>query len=142
MAQCLIDFPIKIPSTSRALLLPQEINRAHPLISKIPLLSVPLSGQKSKQQIFQRNWTKLFAIHRKQKPCSKTKKFPRNGMNTAFNGKKNSYIADVNTVLEFLHGRYKGGRRYSGICAARITLSSVVAIWGYVKLTNHSLVSR
>ena len=78
MAQCLINFPIKIPSTLSALLLPQDSSHRHPLILEMILLAVPLSGQQSKQQIFQKNLTKLFAIHGEQKPCSDTKGFSRN----------------------------------------------------------------
>ena len=52
------------------------------------------------------------------------------------------YIADVNTVLGFLHGMYLNECLYSGLCAARTPLSSIVTINGFIKLSDHSLISR
>ena len=37
----------------------------------------------------------------------------------------------------FLHGKYKNSYLYSGICAARSALFSVVMIEGYDKLSSH-----
>ena len=51
-------------------------------------------------------------------------------------------VTDVKNVLDFLHGIYKRGSRYSGICAARSTFSSVVTIPGYERMSNHPLISR
>ena len=50
-------------------------------------------------------------------------------------------LADMKNVLHFLHGMYKRGCRYSGICAARSALSSAVTIPGYDKMSNHLLIS-
>ena len=63
MVQCLIDFPMQFLSTMRSLLLPQDSSQTHPLIVKMILLPVPLSGHQSKQEIFQRKLAKLSAIH-------------------------------------------------------------------------------
>ena len=52
------------------------------------------------------------------------------------------YHTDVKNVLEFLHGMYLNGCRYSGICAARSALASAVTIPGYEKLSSHPLISR
>ena len=52
------------------------------------------------------------------------------------------YSPDVNTVLTFMHGMYLNGCFYSGLCAALSALSSVVTIRGYLKLSEHSLVSQ
>ena len=51
-------------------------------------------------------------------------------------------IADVNTVLAFLHGMYLNGCLYSGLCAARRAFSSAVTINGLIKLSDHPLISR
>ena len=55
---------------------------------------------------------------------------------------KYPYYPDVNTVLTFMHGMYLNVCLYSGLCAARSALSSVVTIRGYLKLLEHPLVSR
>ena len=55
---------------------------------------------------------------------------------------ENPYIADVRSVLIFLHGMYKNGCLYSGICAARSALSSVVQVEGCEKLSSHPLITR
>ena len=52
------------------------------------------------------------------------------------------YIADVNTVLGFLHGMYLNGCLYRGLCAACSALSSVATINGFVKLSEHPFISR
>ena len=46
------------------------------------------------------------------------------------------YTPDVNTVLSFMHGMYINGCLYSGLCAARSALSSIVTIKGYTKLSE------
>ena len=51
-------------------------------------------------------------------------------------------VTDVKNVLDFLHGMYKRGCRYSGICAARSALSSAITIPGYERISNHPLISR
>ena len=51
-------------------------------------------------------------------------------------------VTDVKNVLDFLHGMYKQGWRYSGICAARSALSSAVTIPGYERMSNNPLISR
>ena len=52
------------------------------------------------------------------------------------------YTPDVNTVLSFMHGMYINGCLYSGLCAARSALSSIVTIKGYTKLSEHPFISR
>ena len=52
------------------------------------------------------------------------------------------YIADVNTVLAFMHGMYLNRCLHSGLCAARNALSSVVTINGFIKLSDHPHISR
>ena len=52
-----------------------------------------------------------------------------------------TYTADVNTVLAFLHSMYLNGCFYSGLCAACSALSSVVTINGFIKLSDHPLIS-
>ena len=51
------------------------------------------------------------------------------------------YTPDVNTVLSFMHGMYINGCLYSGLCAARSALSSIVTIKGYTKLSEHPFIS-
>ena len=55
-----------------------------------------------------------------------------------FSTKRNSYIANENTFLEFLHGGYESGYQYSSINP----LSSVITVRGCNKLSRHSLISR
>ena len=52
------------------------------------------------------------------------------------------YSPDVTAVLAFLHGMYRSGCLYSGLCAARSALSSLITIKDYLKLSDHPLVSR
>ena len=49
---------------------------------------------------------------------------------------------DVNTVLPFMHDMYINGCLYSGLCAARSALSSIVTIKDYTKLSEHPFISR
>ena len=51
-------------------------------------------------------------------------------------------VTDVKNALDFLHGMYKRGCRYSGICTARSALFSTVTITGYERMSNHPLISR
>ena len=46
-------------------------------------------------------------------------------------------VTDVKNVLDFLHGIYKRGCRYSGCCAARSALSSAVTIPRSERMSNH-----
>ena len=52
------------------------------------------------------------------------------------------YSPDVDTVLTFMHGMYLNGCLCGGLCTARSALSSAATIRGYLKLSEHSLVSR
>ena len=52
------------------------------------------------------------------------------------------YTVYVNTVLAMLHGRYLNRCLYSGLRAARSALCSVVTIKGFIKLSDHPLISR
>lgn len=47
----------------------------------------------------------------------------------------------MNTALLFLHGMHKRVSLNSGICAVLSTLSSVVSIPGYERLSDHPLLS-
>ena len=51
-------------------------------------------------------------------------------------------VTDVKNVLDFLHGMYKQGCRYSCICAAKSAPSNAVTIPGYERMSNHLLTSR
>ena len=59
----------------------------------------------------------------------------------AISRNEDPYSPDVNTVLTFMHGMYLNGCLYSGLCTGRSALSSVVTIRGYLKLSEHPLVS-
>ena len=50
--------------------------------------------------------------------------------------------SDVNTVISFMHGMYINGCLYSGLCAARSALSSIVTMKGYTKMSEHPFISR
>ena len=52
------------------------------------------------------------------------------------------YSPDVTAVLAFLHGMYRNGCLYRGLCAARCALSSSITIKCYLKLSDQPLVSR
>ena len=56
---------------------------------------------------------------------------------------RNTYpgTPDLNTVLSFMHGMCINGCLYSGLCAARSALSSIVMIKGYAKLSEHPFIS-
>ena len=71
---------------------------------------------RSRYESVLRRWHK-FAISRNGNPCS----------------------PDVIPVLTFLHGMYHNGCLYSGLCAARSALSSLITIKGYLKLSDHPL---
>ena len=55
---------------------------------------------------------------------------------------ENPYSPDVTAVLAFLHGMYRNSCLYSGLCAARSALSSSITAKGYLKLSDHPLISR
>ena len=54
---------------------------------------------------------------------------------------ENPYIVDIKSVLMFLHGMYKNGWLYGGICTAGSALSGAVMIESYDKLLSHPLVT-
>ena len=47
---------------------------------------------------------------------------------------------DVNIVFSFMHGMYINSCLYSGLCAARIALFSIVTIKGYTKVPEHPFI--
>ena len=55
---------------------------------------------------------------------------------------ENLYSPNVTTVLEFLHGMYRNGYLYSGLCVARSALSSSITTKAYLKRSDHPLISR
>ena len=52
------------------------------------------------------------------------------------------YSPNVNTVWTFMHDRYLKGYLLSGLYDGHTALSSVVTIRGYLKLSEHPLVSQ
>ena len=60
----------------------------------------------------------------------------------AISRNENPYITNIDSVLKFLHGMYNDDCLYSGLCAARGTLASVVTIKGFAKLSDHPLLVR
>ena len=64
------------------------------------------------------------------------------GQYFAISRNENPYSPDVTAVLAFLYSMYRNGCLYSGLCAARSALSSSITIKGYLKLSNHPLISR
>ena len=60
----------------------------------------------------------------------------------ALSRNENPYITNIDSVLKFLHGMYNDDCLYSGLCAARGTLASVVTIKGFAKLSDHPLLVR
>ena len=60
----------------------------------------------------------------------------------AISRNENPYSPEVTAVLAFLHGMYRYGCLYSGLCAARSALSSSITAKGYLKLSDHPLISR
>ena len=60
----------------------------------------------------------------------------------AISRNENPYSPDVTAVLAFLHGMYRYGCLYSGLCAARSALSSSITAKGYLKLSDHPLISK
>ena len=55
---------------------------------------------------------------------------------------ENPYSPDVTAELAFLHGMYRNGCLYSGLCAADSALSSLITTKGYLKLSDHPLISK
>ena len=60
----------------------------------------------------------------------------------ALSRNENPYITNVDSVLKFLHGMCNDGCLYSGLCASRSALASVVTIKGFAKLSDHPLLVR
>ena len=54
---------------------------------------------------------------------------------------ENPYSPDVTVVWAFLQVMYRIGCLYSGFCAARSALSSLITTKGYLKLSDHPLIS-
>ena len=55
---------------------------------------------------------------------------------------ENPYSPDITAVLAFLHGMCRKCCVYSGLCTARNALSSSITTKGYLKLSDHPLISR
>ena len=51
-----------------------------------------------------------------------------------------SFTPDVNAVLSFMHGMHINVCLYSGLCAARSALSSIVTIKDYTKLSENTFI--
>ena len=115
MAQCLINFLIQIPSST---------TRHRPNISS------DIKNDTSRSSFI---WTTIQAIDLPEEIgeviCdswrTKTMQWYKGVLQKWKENrvwwKINLYVADVNSVLKFLHGWYKSGCQYSGICATSVT---------------------
>ena len=125
------DFPVALPPNVWTL--PSNKGFQHPLYPKINLLAVNLSGGPSDTQSFHQKLSWNCGNHQQGPDMNQWYVISRN---------KYPHYPDINTVLTFMHGMYLNGCLYSGLCAVRSGLSSVVTIRGYLKLSEHPLVSR
>ena len=62
MLQMLQNFPLQLPSNIKLLILPLNKQTIHPLLPKIKMLAVQLSGKQSEAETFQRRLKKLSHI--------------------------------------------------------------------------------
>ena len=99
-------------------------NKSHPLLPKLQLLAIPLSekqlGDRHLPEVIDITWLNNISIWRG--PQKVEKLLQPKGLW--------SFCYRCETVLDLLHGIYKRGCRYSGICAPRSALPSFVTITG------------
>ena len=103
MLQMLRDFPLQLPSNRKLLILSSNKQAIHPLLPKMRLLAVPLSGKQSEAEKFQSRLQKLLESWRlttKSKYEAILKKWKQHALS------KNEDPTDtsVESVLSFLHG--------------------------------------
>ena len=60
----------------------------------------------------------------------------------ALSRNENPCITNIDSVLKFLHGLYNDGCLYSGLCATRSALASLVTIKGFAKRSDNPLLVR
>ena len=60
----------------------------------------------------------------------------------ALSRNENPCNTNIDSVLKFLDGMYNDGCLYSGLCAARSALASVVTIKGFARFLDHPLLAR
>ena len=109
--------------------------------SKLKLLVVLLSGGQSAIEKFHKKLRKLLDSWRTS-TRSRYESVLKRWKYYAISRNENPYITNIDSVLKFLHGMYNDGCLYSGLCAARSALASVVTIKGFVKLSDHPLLVR
>ena len=141
MVSLLQDFPVILPPNILAL--PFNQDQQHPLYSKInetagsSFISKSLRHPNIPPEI-----TDVILELWRPTTTSRYESVLRRWYSFAISRNENPYSPEVTAVLAFLHGMYRYGCLYSGLCAARSALSSSITIKGYLKLSDHPLISR
>ena len=138
MVPLLQDFPVVLPPN--VLTLPSDKGLQHPLYTKTAGSS--FIGEAFRYTELPSKVTKVILELWRPSTRSRYESVLKRWHRYAISRNEDPYSPDVNTVLTFMHGMYLNGCFYSGLCAARSALSSVVTIRGYLKLSEHLLVSR
>ena len=141
MVSLLQDFPVILPPNILAL--PFNQDQQHPLYSKInetagsSFISKSLRHPNIPPEITD-------VVLEPWRPITRSiyESARRRWHSFAISRNENPYSPNVTTVLEFLHGMYRNGYLYSGLCVARIALSSSITTKDYLKRPDHPRISR
>ena len=105
------------------------------------LLAVHVSGKASETQTSQEKLHRCYRRFAENNHLTSVR-ISSQVMVCLYNFKAHRSLHSKCTALSFMHGIYINGCLYSGLCAARSALSSIVTINGYTKLSEHLFVSR
>ena len=112
MTQSLVDYLIIFPQKKATLTLPLHENKSHLLFRKLKLLAIRLSAKQWEIEIFQRKlWTS--SVSPGETTTSRYEGVLRKWKNYCSQRDVDPLVTDVKNVLDFIHGKYKRGCRYS-----------------------------
>ena len=141
MIQVLEDYPVLLPMTQRTLKIPTDRANLHPLYPKLQSFKASFIREAIRTTHLPDKVKKIIHDSWKDTTKSRYESILQRWRNDCVQRNGCPFSTNVNSVLIFLHGIYKNGCLYSGICVARNTLSSTVMIPGYDRLSSQPFVS-
>ena len=122
-----MDFPIRLPPTSKILYQPNIPERTHPL-QKLKLGAFGVSGKFCKTEEFRESLPTSSFKHGDNLQRNNMKVTLESGSSFQVLGKIDPLQPSINVVIEFLYDLYKSGVQYSGIGTARSALSGFLSL--------------
>ena len=141
MVQSLVVYPIILPQKKPTLTLLLHENKSHPLFPKPQLLAMPFIMKAMGNRDLPEEVMDIICLSWRDTITSRYEGVLKSQKNYCSQRDIDSLFTDVKNVLDFFHGMYKRGLRYSGICTARSAFSIAVTIPRYERVSNHLLIS-